>query len=42
MLAGNDGLRRHSQDNIHGYRSGYLVADGVPGTLGRCSRGLRQ
>jgi hypothetical protein len=35
ILAGNDGLRRHTQDNIHGYRIGYLVADGVPGTLGR-------
>jgi hypothetical protein len=34
-LAGNDGFQRHTQDNIHGYRIGYLVAGGVPGTLGK-------
>jgi hypothetical protein len=34
-LAGKDGFRRHTHDRIHGYKMGYLVAVGVPGTLGR-------
>ena len=34
-FAGNEGYQRHTQDKIHGYRIGYLVAGGVPGTLGK-------
>ncbi len=32
---GNAEVHRHTQDSIHGYRIGYLVAGGVPGTLGK-------
>jgi len=32
---GNAAFQRHTQDNIHGYKMGYLVAGGVPGTLGK-------
>ena len=34
-LAGNEGFQRHTQDRIHGYRIGYFVAGGVPGSFGK-------